>query len=255
MTGFLTTKRYRYATVYVDQFSRLGFIYLQKTASAEETVEGGCPTYVLTNELQSNRPFHKWSQRSRAGVYLGRSPQHGRNVALVMDRDTALVSPQFHVAYDATFDTVKNVKTKSSWQLRAGFVTSQKELTTKGATSPSSQTTSMTSSSRKRKRHTPNERARAGEPVPSSQKEPAAANVGDDGPPIPIDATETGDRTMGDANRIQRRDSGARSSHLRNISRRCARRSATPLGTMSKEKYFATWQCSQTTTDGLIATR
>jgi len=334
MTGFLTTKRYRYATVYVDQFSRLGFVYLQKTASAEETVEGkrafeayshrhgvkvenyhadngifkaykwvdacrldgqgmtfaavnahhqngiaerrirelqelaramlthanarwsdtitanlwpyairnandavnhtpsmqdaarrspveifsnskvatnpkhwkpfGCPTYVLTNELQSNRPFHKWSQRSRAGVYLGRSPQHGRNVALVMDRDTALVSPQFHVAYDATFDTVKNIKTKSSWQLRAGFVTSQKEPTTKSTTSPSSQTTSMAGSSRKRKRHTPNERARAGEPVPSSQKEPAAANVGDDGPPIPIDATETGDRTMGDANRIQK---------------------------------------------------
>ncbi len=39
MTGFLTTKRYRSATVYVDQFSRLGFIYLQKTASAEETME------------------------------------------------------------------------------------------------------------------------------------------------------------------------------------------------------------------------
>jgi hypothetical protein len=39
MTGFPTTKRYRYATVYVDQFSRLGFIYLQKTASMEETVE------------------------------------------------------------------------------------------------------------------------------------------------------------------------------------------------------------------------
>ncbi|KAI2494626.1 hypothetical protein MHU86_19904 [Fragilaria crotonensis] len=333
MTGFLTTKRYRYATVYVDQFSRLGFIYLQKTASAEETVEGkrafeayshrhgvkvenyhadngifkaykwvdackldgqgmtfaavnahhqngiaerrirelqelaramlthanarwsdtitanlwpyairnandavnhtpsmqdaarrspieifsnskvatnpkhwkpfGCPTYVLSNELQSNRPFHKWSQRSRAGVYLG-DHRNTDETSLVMDRDTALVSPQFHVAYDATFDTVKNVKTKSSWQLRAGFVTSQKELTTKGATSPSSQTTSMTSSSRKRKRHTPNERARAGEPVPSSQKEPAAANVGDDGPPIPIDATETGDRTMGDANRIQK---------------------------------------------------
>jgi hypothetical protein len=40
MTGFLATKRYKYATVYVDQFSRLGFIYLQKTASAEETIEG-----------------------------------------------------------------------------------------------------------------------------------------------------------------------------------------------------------------------
>ena len=40
MTGFLTTKRYKYATVYVDQFSRMGYVYLQKTASAEETVEG-----------------------------------------------------------------------------------------------------------------------------------------------------------------------------------------------------------------------
>ena len=40
MTGFLTTKRYRYATIYVDQFSQLGFVYLQKTATAEETVEG-----------------------------------------------------------------------------------------------------------------------------------------------------------------------------------------------------------------------
>ena len=30
MTGFLTTKRYKYATVYVDQFSRIGFVHLQK---------------------------------------------------------------------------------------------------------------------------------------------------------------------------------------------------------------------------------
>jgi hypothetical protein len=40
MTGFLATRRYKYITIYVDQFSRLGFIYLQKTASAEETIEG-----------------------------------------------------------------------------------------------------------------------------------------------------------------------------------------------------------------------
>jgi hypothetical protein len=40
-TSFLTTKRYsKYATVYVDQFNRLGFAYLQIAASAEETVEG-----------------------------------------------------------------------------------------------------------------------------------------------------------------------------------------------------------------------
>jgi hypothetical protein len=40
MTGILTTKRYEYATVYVDQYSSVGFLYLQKTASAEETLLG-----------------------------------------------------------------------------------------------------------------------------------------------------------------------------------------------------------------------
>ena len=40
MTGFLTMKRYKYATLYMDQYTQYGYVYLQKTASAEETVEG-----------------------------------------------------------------------------------------------------------------------------------------------------------------------------------------------------------------------
>ena len=40
MTGKLTTKRYKYATVYVDQYSGFGFTYLQKTATADETIQG-----------------------------------------------------------------------------------------------------------------------------------------------------------------------------------------------------------------------
>ena len=40
MTGKLTTKRHKHATVHADQFSRLGYAYLQKTATAEETLEG-----------------------------------------------------------------------------------------------------------------------------------------------------------------------------------------------------------------------
>jgi hypothetical protein len=38
--GVLTTKRYNYATVYVDQVTRLGYVHLQKGATAEETFEG-----------------------------------------------------------------------------------------------------------------------------------------------------------------------------------------------------------------------
>ena len=39
MTGNLTTKRYKYATVFVDHFSRFSYVYLQKTATLEETLE------------------------------------------------------------------------------------------------------------------------------------------------------------------------------------------------------------------------
>ena len=40
MTGILTKKRYKYATVYVDQATRLGYVYLQQSATAEETIKG-----------------------------------------------------------------------------------------------------------------------------------------------------------------------------------------------------------------------
>ena len=39
MMGFLTKQHYKYATVFVDQASQMGFVYLQKTCSAEETIE------------------------------------------------------------------------------------------------------------------------------------------------------------------------------------------------------------------------
>jgi hypothetical protein len=38
MTGILTTKCYEYATVYVCQYLSVRFLYLQKTAGAEETL-------------------------------------------------------------------------------------------------------------------------------------------------------------------------------------------------------------------------
>ena len=40
MTGILTMKRYNYVTIYVDQSTRLGYVYLQKSATAEETIKG-----------------------------------------------------------------------------------------------------------------------------------------------------------------------------------------------------------------------
>ena len=260
MTGILTAERYKYATVYVDQASRLGYIYLQKKASAEETIKGkmafelwarengvkikayhadngifrakawinhcnlrdqnmtfagvnahhqngiaerrirevqdmartmlihaahrwpncitanlwpyairmaneavnncpslqdetrrsplqiftkskvamnpkhfqtfGCPVYVLDNDLQQNAPFHKWKERSRVGIYLGTSPRHGRNVAMVLNRQTGLVSPQFHVKFDPSFHSVMQDTFESKWQEKAGFTDEKNQPTT-----------------------------------------------------------------------------------------------------------------------------
>ena len=42
----------------------------------------GCPTYVLKSELQGTTGIHpNWDARTRAGMYLGQSQIHNRNVA------------------------------------------------------------------------------------------------------------------------------------------------------------------------------
>ena len=253
MAGFLTGKRYRYATIFVDHYSRLGYVHLQKTQSAKETLEGkalferkcasfgikvehyhadngifaslkwkeacemsgqgysysgvnahfqsgicerrvrelqelsrtmmihasarwpeamsahlwpyairmacdsfnesptlkmkrtpieiftktavmpepkhmrpfGCPVYVLDNALQTSGIKHKWAERARVGIYLGRSPYHARSIALVLNITTGRVSPQFHVKFDPTFQTMrKSFGGKSppvQWKKICGF--------------------------------------------------------------------------------------------------------------------------------------
>ena len=258
MTGKLTVKRYRYATVFVDQASRVGYTHLQKSADADETVEAkvafeafmdsmgilvkayhadngifrahkwtqacaeqkqrltfagvnahhqngmaerrirelqemartmmvhanrrwprcfstmlwpyalrmanhvynntpfqrhenhltpiqaasgatvevnkkhfktfGCPVYVLNRALQLGHPHGKWKERSKMGLYLGPSPAHNKNVALVMDIDTGLVSPQFHVMFDNDFQTIDDKdKITPLWKVKTGLV-SEREL-------------------------------------------------------------------------------------------------------------------------------
>jgi hypothetical protein len=93
----------------------------QGSSQLNHYIPFGCPVYVLDSTLQSKLPFHKWKQQWRVGIYLGRSPLHSKNVALVLDRNTALVSPQFHVKCDHNFHTAKEDDFDSNWQVKAGF--------------------------------------------------------------------------------------------------------------------------------------
>ena len=67
----------------------------------------GCPVFVLDTENQSGKlGTPKWDPKSHAGIYLGHSPCHARNVSLILNLSTGLMCPQYHVIYDEEFTTV-----------------------------------------------------------------------------------------------------------------------------------------------------
>ena len=91
----------------------------------------GCPVYVLREELQDHkRILNKWHPRSEVGIYLGRSPMHSRNVALVLNRATGHISAQFHVTFDELLETLdRKMKHEHPWLRLAGFTQLKRKIT------------------------------------------------------------------------------------------------------------------------------
>jgi hypothetical protein len=85
----------------------------------------GCPVFVLNERMQAGQKIPKWELRAIIGLYLGMSTQHAQTVALVLNRKTGLVSPQFQIKFDAKFDSVQgslgNVIKESKWQEECDF--------------------------------------------------------------------------------------------------------------------------------------
>lgn len=79
-----------------------------------------CPVFALDKRLQSGiGGIPKWNPRSNAGVYLGHSPDHASNVALVLSLTTGLVSPQYHVVFDDNFSTIEFIRSRkepTNWE-------------------------------------------------------------------------------------------------------------------------------------------
>jgi hypothetical protein len=67
----------------------------------------GAPIFALSNELASGSSLPKWIPRCRLGIHLGPSNEHARNVFLVLNPNTGLVSPQYHCRFDDFFESVK----------------------------------------------------------------------------------------------------------------------------------------------------
>ena len=88
----------------------------------------GCPVYILDNKLQAGMKIHKWHTCARVGLYLGSCPMHANTVSLVLNLATGLVSPQFHIKFDESFETVHDLQDSNldKWKIRCQFKTPEK---------------------------------------------------------------------------------------------------------------------------------
>ena len=69
----------------------------------------GCPAYVLEPRLQDGQKIPKFHPRSRQGRFVGFSKEHSSSVALILNRRTGKITPQFHCVFDDFFQTVRGI--------------------------------------------------------------------------------------------------------------------------------------------------
>ena len=85
-------------------------IFTQTTSDGQDLRNAhpwGCPAYVLDPRLTSaGAKIPKWQPRSRRGQYVGVSPVHAENIAVVRNMKTGYLSPQYHIVFDDWFETV-----------------------------------------------------------------------------------------------------------------------------------------------------
>ena len=66
----------------------------------------GCPVYVLDKKIANGMKIPKWAPRSNRFIYMGTSDKHSSTVPLVLNPNTGVISPQFHVVVDEWFATI-----------------------------------------------------------------------------------------------------------------------------------------------------
>ena len=78
----------------------------------------GCPVYVLDSKLQIFLQMESNGKRRNLHRYIN----HNKTLALILSRQTCIVSPQHHIKCDYSFQTMNDVHNESLWQTKVGFV-------------------------------------------------------------------------------------------------------------------------------------
>ena len=68
----------------------------------------GSPVYILNRSLADGNSIPRWQPRSHLGIYLGRSPNHAKDVSLILDLTTNYISAKYHIIYDNKVETTTN---------------------------------------------------------------------------------------------------------------------------------------------------
>jgi hypothetical protein len=120
-----TRNRFKLNDELLSQEEKISGVSINQNIKNEHTLF--CPVFVLNTKLQSGvGGIPKWNLRANTGIYLGHSPDHASNVALVLNLASGLVSPQYHVVFDDEFSTVDFIKNKcepSNWENLCKFHT------------------------------------------------------------------------------------------------------------------------------------
>ena len=91
------------------------FSWLKVTQSVKEEHTLFFPVYCLDAKLQGGiGGIPKWDPRSRLGIFVGHSPDHASDVALILNLRTGLVSPQYHVVFDDTFSAISHLQSEAA---------------------------------------------------------------------------------------------------------------------------------------------
>jgi hypothetical protein len=66
----------------------------------------GCPVYVLDKRIADGIKIPKWAPRSNRFIYMGVSQKHSSTVPMLLNPESGVISPQFHVVIDEWFATI-----------------------------------------------------------------------------------------------------------------------------------------------------
>ena len=84
----------------------------------------------------SEQPIPQVEEKSKSGSIHRKNPITWQNVSLVSELATYLISPQFHVKHDPSFDVVQQQSFKSNWKNKDGFVADREQKIEKRSNLP-----------------------------------------------------------------------------------------------------------------------